>query len=107
MEPPNYFQHICIEKLLLCFSIFLLNLSFALRADTLTAYISHNETLGSSPSGRGFRANANYYITEDDLVASSYSSLDLISMCNFCRKFSLSSWTMAGQQTLVERHCGN
>ena len=89
------------------FCHFKLNVSFALRADTLTAYISHNETLGSSPSGRGFRANANYYITEDDLVAFSNSSLDLISMCNFCRKFSLSSWTMAGQQTLVERHCGN
>ena len=39
------------------------------RAETLSAYITHNETLGSSPSGRGFRAKANYYITEEDLVA--------------------------------------
>jgi len=42
------------------------------RAETLTAYISHNETLGSSPSGRGFRAKANYYATEDDLKILSF-----------------------------------
>jgi len=37
------------------------------RADSLTAYISHNESLGGSPSGRGFRDKANYYTTEEDL----------------------------------------
>ena len=52
-----------------CINIFALQYKFwTPRAETLTAYISHNETLGSSPSGRGFRAKANYYATEDDLV---------------------------------------
>ena len=34
----------------------------------MTAYISHNESLGGSPSGRGFRDKANYYTSEEDLV---------------------------------------
>ena len=42
------------------------------KADSLTAYISHNETLGSSPSGRGFREKANYYTTEEDLKMLSF-----------------------------------
>ena len=56
-------------RLIVCINIFALQYKFwTPRAETLTAYISHNETLGSSPSGRGFRAKANYYATEDDLV---------------------------------------
>ena len=60
---------VCI-CLLDCFCLFQLQYWFSIpRAETLNAYISHNETLGSSPTGRGFRAKANYYVTEEDLVA--------------------------------------